>query len=219
MFQLAIFDLDGTLLNTLEDLANASNWALEQYGLPVHEVEQYRYFVGDGIYKLVERMVPIQCRNDAELLMKVKEKFDTYYHQHTKDCTQPYDGVLETLDVLKNRGVSLAVLSNKPHNFAVSLVKEMFGNRFSIVHGQREGYPRKPDKALVEEILTFTGISPENCLYLGDSGVDMQTAKNGGVYAVGALWGFRDKQELYDNGADTVVENFKDLLKFFSSDC
>lgn len=212
MKTLVIFDLDGTLLNTLDDLAAAANHALEEQGLPVHPVEQYKTFVGDGVYKLVERMTPPPLRADTALTGRLKEGFARYYTAHGEDLTAPYPGVLDTLDALRERGVTCAVLSNKPHEFSVPLCKRYFGERLRFVHGQRQGYPRKPDPRLVTELLGLAGVQPEDCLYVGDSGVDMQTAKSAGVFAVGALWGFRAREELEQAGADAFAGSIQDIL-------
>ncbi len=212
MKTLVIFDLDGTLLNTLGDLAAAANHALEEQGLPTHPEERYKTFVGDGVYKLIERITPPALRADAALSARLKEGFDHYYAAHGEDLTAPYPGVLDTLDALRERGVACAVLSNKPHEFSVPLCKRYFGDRFRFVHGQRQGYPRKPDRRLVAELLELAGVQPEDCLYVGDSGVDMQTAKNGGVFAVGALWGFRAREELEQAGADAFASSIEEIL-------
>ncbi len=212
MKKLVIFDLDGTLLNTLEDLAIAGNYALKQSGLPVHPTEAFKQFVGNGVYKLVERMTPENLRADERLLAKLKADFDFWYGAHGEANTAPYDGVIELLDRLAEMGVARAVLSNKPHEFAVPLCQKYFGDRFTVVFGQRQGYPCKPDRMLTAEILEKTGVSPEDAIYVGDSGVDMQTAKNGDLFAVGALWGFRSRAELEENGADAVAERPLDLL-------
>lgn len=213
MTKLVLFDLDGTLLNTINDLAMAANYALERHGLPQHPMEDYKYFVGNGVFKLVERMTPETRRADKKLLESLKSDFDVYYAKHSNDCTKPYDGVPELLDRLHVKGIKCAVLSNKPHEFTELLCKLFFNNRICIAHGHRQGYPHKPDKKLVEEILNLAGVSAEHCVYVGDSGVDMQTAKNAGVCAVGALWGFRSREELEENGADAVISSPLDLQK------
>ncbi len=212
MKTLVIFDLDGTLLNTLDDLAAAANHALAEQELPVHPVEQYKTFVGDGVYKLIERMTPPAQRADTALAARLKEGFDRYYAAHGEELTAPYPGVLDTLDALRERGVICAVLSNKPHEFSVPLCKRFFGDRLRFVHGQRQGYPRKPDRRLVTELLELADAQPEDCLYVGDSGVDMQTAKNAGVFAVGALWGFRTREELEQAGADAFAGSIEEIL-------
>lgn len=211
MKQYAIFDLDGTLLNTLGDLAAACNYALAQKGLPQHPADAYRMFVGNGVAKLVERMTPEGLRGDGMLLAELRRCFDGYYSVHGRDLTRPYDGIPAMLDGLLSRGVKLAVLSNKPHEFVRELVPHYFGGRFVSVYGQRAGFPTKPDPSLVAEVLAALGAAKEETLYLGDSGVDMQTAKNGGVFAVGALWGFRERAELVENGADAVIAGPEEL--------
>lgn len=213
MTRLVIFDLDGTLINSLLDLANAANYTLKQHGLPEHETDEYKYFVGNGIYKLVERMTPESSRSDKMLLASLKSNFDSYYANHSNDCTKPYDGVLDVLDTLRDQGIKCAVLSNKPHEFTAKLCKQYFGSRIDLAIGHREGYPHKPDKALVQEILTHFQVDCEQCLYVGDSGVDMQTAKNAQVFAVGALWGFRSEEELTTNGADVLASSPIKMMK------
>lgn len=152
MKRFAIFDLDGTLLNTLDDLAAASNCALANEGLPQHPVEAYRVFVGNGVAKLIERITPEGLRKDDGLLARLRKSFDVYYSAHGQDLTRPYDGVVPMLDGLLAKGFGLAVLSNKPHGFVQNLTPYYFGQRFRAVYGQREGYPTKPDASLVAEV-------------------------------------------------------------------
>lgn len=214
MKKMIIFDLDGTLLNTLKDLATASNYALEKHGLPTHEVEPYRYFVGNGLYKLVERMIPAECREDVQLKARLKEDFDAYYASHKLDFTKPYDGIIEMLDALRANGIASCVLSNKPDAFTRDLCKLFFGDRLLLARGQRDGWPIKPDASLVRSILEETGFHCDDTAYAGDSGVDMQTAKNGNLFAIGVLWGFRDAQELMENGADRLANSPQELLSY-----
>ena len=217
MTRLVIFDLDGTLLNTLDDLAAAANFALERHGLPGHPTEAYKQFVGNGVFKLVERMTPESRRTDKALLASIKADFDAYYAEHNEDCTKPYDGVLELLDTLRTRGIACTVLSNKPHEFTKVLCSQYFGKRIPLAFGHRQGYPHKPEKALVEEILKLTGIPAEQTVYVGDSGVDMQTAKNAGVYAAGVLWGFRGREELKKYGADALISSPQEQTKIIDA--
>ncbi|MEM1484079.1 HAD family hydrolase [Oscillospiraceae bacterium PP1C4] len=214
MIRLAIFDLDGTLLNTIDDLAQAGNHALGLRGFPTHSHDAYKFFVGDGVYKLIERMTPVQYQDDTNLLAQIKADFDDYYAAHSEDLTAPYEGVLELLRALKERGVTAAVLSNKPHEFTSALCAKIFGDLLAIAHGQRQGYPRKPDRVLIDEILSMTGVSADECIYTGDSGVDMLTAKNAGVFAIGALWGFRPREELEQCGADVLACSPMEILQF-----
>lgn len=214
MKRFAIFDLDGTLLNTLDDLAAASNCALANEGLPQHPVEAYRVFVGNGVAKLIERITPEGLRKDDALLARLRKSFDVYYSAHGQDLTRPYDGVVPMLDGLLAKGFGLAVLSNKPHGFVQNLTPHYFGQRFRAVYGQREGYPTKPDASLVAEVLEALGARAEETVYLGDSGVDMRTAQNGGVFAVGVLWGFRGEAELRENGAQVLLRKPKEIFEY-----
>lgn len=212
--RLAIFDLDGTLLDTLDDLAAASNHALEVCGLPPHPVAAFRMFVGNGAAKLIERMTPAELHT-PELLRRLRAEFDAYYSAHGGELTVPFNGIPQMLNKLESLGVTMVVLSNKPHQFVETFVPDYFGKRFTIVYGQREGFPMKPDKALIEDILEKTGIPADNSVYLGDSGVDMQTARNGKIKAIGALWGYRDRAELEQNGADAVISHPLQFLQYF----
>lgn len=217
MTKLVLFDLDGTLLNTLDDLAHAANFALRRHALPEHSVESYQQFVGNGIVKLVERMTPKEQRGDETLLKALKKDFDAYYAEHSLDCTRPYNGITELLGLLNERGITCVVLSNKPDEFTKSLCERYFGSLISIAIGHREGYPHKPDKALVEEMLRLAGFQGHESIYIGDSGVDMQTAKNAGLFAVGVLWGFRGRDELEENGADILISAPQELLKIIEA--
>lgn len=214
MKKLVIFDLDGTLLNTLDDLAAAGNHLLRAHGWPEHPAERYKLFVGNGVYKLVERMIPADADHSPGALALLRDEYNAYYSAHNADLTAPYPGVPELLGALEQAGAACAVLSNKPHAFTVELCRSLLGERFAVVHGQREGWPTKPDRLLTAEILEETGIRAADTVYVGDSGVDMQTAKNGGLFAVGSLWGFRSEEELRENGADAVAERPLDLLRY-----
>ncbi len=212
MKKYGIFDLDGTLLNTLDDLADASNRALAAMGMPQHPVDAYRYFVGNGVAKLIERMTPEPFRNDPKILAQLRKLFNEWYDVHGKDLTRPYDGILEMLDGLLARGMKLAILSNKPHQFVTAMVPNYFGDRFAVIYGQREGYPTKPDGSLIDLVLKELGAKPEETVYLGDTSVDMETARNGKVFAVGVLWGFRTKEELLESGAQALIAKPQELF-------
>lgn len=200
-----IFDLDGTLLDTLADLANASNRALERLGYPTHPVEAYRMFVGDGARKLCERMLPAQARTDGEI-EQARRLFDLEYQGHLFDCTRPYPGIEELLDALQGQGILLGVVSNKPDAFVQAIVRRYFPNRFPAVAGQQGGRV-KPDPSGVNEVLRRFSLSPEQTLYVGDSGVDMQTAKNARTHSCGVSWGFRGREELEQAGAEFVIDH------------
>lgn len=207
MTRLVIFDLDGTLLDTIGDLAVSCDAVLERHGLPRHSYEAYRGFVGNGILRLVERAIPEELRT-PERVAAVRRDFVDYYTEHIDAHTHPYDGIPELLRDLADRGVGLAVASNKFQAGTEKLVRLFFGDiRFVAVLGQREGVPLKPDPAVVREILVKTGVAPGETLYVGDSGVDMRTAAAAGIRSVGVAWGFRSRAELEESGAWRIVEH------------
>ena len=152
MIKAVIFDLDGTLLDTLEDLANACNYALKSCGFKIHHVKDYIRFVGNGRYKLIERIVPDKYKEDKEVINKVLRLFDEYYGEHMVDMTKPYDGIIEMINKLKEKSVKIAVVSNKPHEFAEDVVRRYFGDAFEITYGQRPNHPTKPDPKTVYEV-------------------------------------------------------------------
>ena len=206
MTKLLIFDLDGTLLNSLQDLAASTNYALRQHGYPTHELPAFRYFVGNGINKLLERALPEKERTHENML-KIREDFMAYYAVHKADFTTPYDGIYDLLKALKRHHLLLAVASNKYHEATRELIPEYFGEGlFDFVYGQREGIPVKPNPTIVFDIMKEAGVTKEEVLYVGDSGVDMQTAVNSGVTSVGVTWGFRDRKELLANGAQYIAD-------------
>lgn len=214
MIKLVIFDLDGTLLDTIEDLANATNHALSQFRFPVHPVEAYRFFVGNGVNKLLERAAPEVHRN-ADTVSMLKHEFIKYYVTHAEDCTKPYPGIPELLTELAQKDIRLAVASNKMHDATVQLVKKYFPDiEFTAVFGQRDGFPIKPDPEILDTIINNAGIEKNEILYVGDSGVDVMTALNAKVPFMGVLWGFRPRKELEELGAKQFAETTKDILDF-----
>lgn len=211
--ELVIFDLDGTLLDTIGDLAAACNVVLERRGLPLHTYEQYCHFVGNGIMRLVERALPEELRT-PEYVARVRADFVEYYTAHIDLLTKPYDGIEELVGELARRGVRMAVASNKFQAGTEKLIRRFFPSvAFDAVFGQRAGVPLKPDPAIVEEILTLTGTARERVLYVGDSGVDMETAAAAGVRSAGVTWGFRDRAELETAGARHIVDRPAELLE------
>ena len=211
MKQLVIFDLDGTLLDTVADLANATNQALEQCGYPTHPVEAYYQFVGNGINKLFARALPAEVSNE-ENVQRIRELFVPYYNVHNADCSHPYPGIVDLLCELQERGVLLAVASNKYHEATLRLVRHFFPDIcFAAIYGQREGVPIKPAPDVVYDILRDTGVKKEDTLYVGDSGVDMQTAGSAGIESVGVTWGFRGEDELHGCGAVHLVHKADDI--------
>lgn len=207
-----ILDLDGTLLNTLDDLADSANYTMEQMGYPTHPVESFRYFVGDGVPKLLERCLPEDKRTE-ENIQTARRIFSDYYNVHFADKTKPYDGIPELLKKLKESGVKMAVASNKSDEFTLALVKRFFGNSFNMVQGGKADVPKKPAPDIVYGIMDKLGAASENTYFAGDSNVDMYTAKNAGITAIGCLWGFRTKEELLEGGADFLAENPLDIYK------
>lgn len=212
MKKLVIFDLDGTLLNTIADLAAATNQALQQEGFPTHETDAYRFFVGNGINKLFERALPEQERTEKNIL-KIRSLFIPYYDVHNADLSRPYPGIPELLAALQQKGIMLGVASNKYQAATQKLIAHYFPNiSFVEVLGQREGIPAKPDPSIVNDILAKAGVEREEALYVGDSNVDMQTAHNAGVTAVGVAWGFRPRTELEALHPAHILEKAEDLL-------
>lgn len=213
MKKLVIFDLDGTLLNTIADLAAATNQALEKLHFPLHSTQAYLRFVGNGINKLFERALPPAARTQENVL-RVRALFVPYYNAHGADLTKPYEGIVSLLEALQNRGLKLAVASNKYQEATAQLVKHYFSTiAFSAVLGQREGLPTKPDPLFVQEILKQTGVAAADTLYVGDSDVDMQTARNAGVDACAVTWGFRTPAELAAYQPKYMAQVPADILK------
>ncbi|HIX74484.1 MAG TPA: HAD family hydrolase [Candidatus Parabacteroides intestinipullorum] len=213
MKKLVIFDLDGTLLNTIYDLAQSTNFALTENGFPTHEVAEYNYFVGNGINKLFERALPEGERTEANIA-RIREKFLIHYDQHNADKSRPYEGIPELLETLDKRGILLAVASNKYQAATQKLVAHFFPQiHFAAIFGQREGVPTKPNPQIVEDILGITNIGINETLYVGDSGVDMQTAHNSNVEACGVTWGFRPIKELEQFHPAHIVHTPEEILK------
>lgn len=206
MKRLVIFDLDGTLLNTIADLANSTNHALNQLGYPTHEPEEYNFMVGNGINKLFERALP-EGEKTEENVLRVRREFIPYYDQHNADESRPYPGIPELLETLQAKGIQLAVASNKYQAATEKLIAHYFPNiKFIAVFGQRDGVNVKPDPTIVEDILRISGTPKQEVLYVGDSGVDMQTARNAGVTACGVTWGFRPLAELESFNPRYIIE-------------
>jgi len=212
-YEAVIFDLDGTLVDSLEDLADSMNFVLESAGLPKHDTQAYKYFVGEGMEKLVFNALPENFR-DRETVKIYTEKMKEEYNRRWNIKTRPYKNIPQLLDALSRMKTHMAVLSNKPDKFTKLIVKELLPSwNFEIILGQKEGIPRKPDPAGALMIASSLSIDPGKFIYLGDSGIDMQTASNAGMFAVGALWGFRKKEELIAHGAKALIEDPLELLK------
>lgn len=207
-----IFDMDGTVANTLTSIAGFGNAALEAHRLKTFPVDRYRTFVGNGADILMRRMLTAAKGTFTEEDVKTLRKtYDALYESDpTKDVT-PYPGIVELLQKMRENNVKAAVLSNKPDNMTCYIAEKLFTGLFDVVHGQRKGVPKKPDPSAALLLCEELGVTPAECLYVGDSGVDMQTGQNAGLFTAGVTWGFRDEKELEENGADTLVHNAEEL--------
>ena len=209
-----IFDLDGTLINTIDDLGQACNYALSACGFPTHKIEDYPRLVGNGINKLIERALPEEHRNEATVL-RVREYFVPFYDEHNCDLTRPYDGIPELLQTLKAAGHTLAVASNKYQAATEKIVAQLFPGVFDVVLGEREGIPRKPDPQIVWDIIhrlspLASNLSP--IYYIGDSLVDAETAKAAGVRFAACTWGFCTREQLESASPEYMVDHPLDIL-------
>ncbi|WPB78216.1 HAD family hydrolase [Archangium violaceum] len=211
----ALFDLDGTLLDSLHDIGAAMNHALTTHGLPVHPLADYRRFVGEGVRVLVARAVPPGRQEHHEAVMA---SYKAFYDEHFLDHTRPYPGVREVLARLQGEGVKLAVLSNKPDAATRRLVEALLPDvRFGAVYGERSGVPRKPDPTAALGIAAELGVAPGDCAFIGDTAVDMDTARAAGMYSVGVTWGFRGVEELQAHGARALAHSSDELLQALAS--
>lgn len=212
-----LFDLDGTLLDTLEDLGNAMNRVLERYGFPQHPLESYRYFVGDGMESLVRRAIP-QNRRDQPLLSECVAAMQEEYGRRWMERTHPYTGIPELLTALAARGIKMAIFSNKQDEFTQITVNRFLSRwPFEVVVGARPSVPKKPDPTIPLQISRSMNIPPSALLYAGDTSTDMLTANAAGMYAVGVLWGFREADELLGSGAKVLVEKPVEILHLLAS--
>lgn len=215
MKRAVIFDLDGTLSDTIASIKYCADRAIAPFGYGPFPESDYKYFIGDGAANLIRRA--LAAAGDVELV-HFDRAFGLYKQYFAADCmyqVKPYKGIPELLEALKDRGVKLAVLSNKPHDQTVDVVGSLFGRGyFDVIQGQKEGVPIKPDPGGVFEILKELGLDPADILYIGDTATDMRTGKSAGAFTVGALWGFRDRRELEESHADAVIEEPCGLLEF-----
>ena len=217
-FQLAIFDLDGTLLDSVADIASSTNYALQKLGFPIHPVAAYKSFVGNGIAKLFERALPEQHRN-IENIERMRPLFKAWYADHMTESTRPFAGLPKLLRDLHSKGIKLAVASNKYHEATCDLVAHFFPELpFVAVLGHREGYAPKPDPSIVNEILALSKVPAQATLYIGDSGVDMQTALNSGTTACGVSWGLRPRNELESFQPQFMVDTIDQLRELLLAD-
>lgn len=206
-----IFDLDGTLIDSIKDISICANKVLEELNHPTHKMEDFKYFIGDGAKELMRRCLPQNLED--EHVEEALALFKNYYSNNIHNNTKPFDGINELLEQLQEKGYSLNVLSNKPHEFTVQYVNNLFSNfSFDEVHGQKDGFPRKPSPEGALKIAQSLKTEPQEIYYIGDTSTDMQTAKNSNMIAIGVLWGIRDEDELRKNGADYIITEPKQLL-------
>lgn len=214
-YKLIVFDLDGTILDTIEDLTDSVNYALNRFNYPERTIDEIRDFVGNGIYKLIERAVP--QNTEKEDVQRVFSAFDSHYKLNNSNKTKPYNGINLLIDKLKERGFLLAVVSNKAHSAVKTLCSNYFNGKFDIVFGEREGIPKKPSPQSLNEVISLLGVLPEQTLYVGDSDVDILTAKNAGVDLCTVTWGFRAKDFLIKMGGKMLVDSIEQLEKIIYS--
>lgn len=210
LYQTVIFDLDGTLLNTLDDLAAATNYALAQHTLPLRTTEEVRWFVGNGIRKLIERAVPEGTPQPEQ--EEVYATFNEYYKLHCNDKTQAYDGVMELLNALRKAGVKTAIVSNKADYGVQALTKQYFSGKLDAACGERSGIAKKPAPDMLFAVMQMLNATKETTIYVGDSDTDLATACNAGVACVGACWGFRGREFLLAHGAKLLAETPAEVL-------
>ncbi|MCD7949381.1 MAG: HAD family hydrolase [Erysipelotrichaceae bacterium] len=208
MIKGCIFDLDGTLANTLLDLAFSANKVLEMHHLPIHDISDYNLFVGNGVKKLMERALGDE---HLDILDECLRDFYRIYDEHLLDNTKAYDGIIELVDELYNDGILLAVVTNKPHHNAVKLTEYLFPHKFISIYGNQNIYPVKPCPDSLYLALNDMQLSEDDCIFIGDSNVDVQTAKNAHMPCIGVAWGFRGRKELEAAGADYVIDKANEI--------
>lgn len=207
-----IFDLDGTLIDSLNDIAICANQVLKQFDLPVHEIEEYKNFVGGGAEILIRNCTP--SNTSEEKISKILKSFKEIYEINLHSNTKPYDGIFELMKNLHTQNIQIGVLSNKPHEFTVKYVEKFFSEyNIKESHGQKKDVPKKPNPSAAIDIAKNFNIKCQDIFFIGDSDVDIKTAKNAGMIAVGVSWGFRGTKELIENGADYIVKTPQDILK------
>ncbi len=216
MIQNAIFDLDGTLLNTIDDIAASANWVCERNGWPTFSVEEYKYMVGHGIPSLVHNFTPEALRDD-DTLAGARAQFSARYAAHREDATAPFDGIMDMLRTLRANGVKCSVFSNKADGLCQMLMRDYFADAIHLVRGQLGDTPLKPDPTGMLALMERGNMNPETTVFIGDSDVDMETAKNAGVASVAVLWGFRKKEELLAAGATIFAETPAELATLLTA--
>lgn len=217
-FKGIIFDLDGTLVNSLEDIADSMNKVLMNHGFPIHDIDAYKYFIGNGIKNLVRKTIPDAQRNEA-LIEECYKSMTEIYSRNYLNKTKPYHGIKELLSELSKLNLKLAVLSNKTDDFTKKIIAKFFPDiNFTDVRGLTNEAYKKPDPKAAIEIAAEFKLHPDEIVYIGDTSVDMQTAVNAGMYPAGVLWGFREKEELLTHGAQFILEQPMDLFKLLKQE-
>ena len=215
-FKACVFDLDGTLCDSVESMADCANHTMRDFGLREATVQDYKVFVGDGVDMLIKRLLRFAGDEEGVHFEEVKKRYMEYFDKGCLYHVKPYSGITETLKELKAQGARLAVLSNKPHENTKAVIRSVFGEGiFDWVQGQSDAFPRKPDPAGALYIAEQFGVKPEECMYMGDTGTDMKTGTSAHMYTVGVEWGFRDAEELWENGADVVVKSAEELADIY----
>lgn len=217
IFKTAIFDMDGTLVNTLEDISDGVNEMLAHYNLPPRTFEEIKNFVGNGARKLIERSLPAEKSSDKNFVQETLEYYDGSYARHALNKTKPYDGIMEFLSKLEEKKIPLAICTNKQKFAAVKIAEKILSPiKFFEIVGDEPGKKRKPDPTRALEIAKKIGVQPSDVAYFGDTAVDMETARNAGFFSIGVTWGFRSKNELEESGAKIIVNHPKEILQKIS---
>lgn len=216
MVKAVLFDLDGTLADSLIDLSISTNYAIGKFGYKPQPTESFKLFAGDGIPKMIERALPEDTDKKNEV-GKIMPVFLNYYGNHFCDNTTAYEGVVELIDNLKHRGIAVAVVTNKAQEMAEKVVLKLYGNRFDLILGKRDGVPPKPDPTATLMAMSKLNVKPNECIFVGDSKMDVMAGVNSGAYPIGVLWGFRDEEELISGGAKRLIEKPQELLAIIDS--
>ncbi|MBD5412311.1 MAG: HAD family hydrolase [Treponema sp.] len=215
-YKLLIFDMDGTILNTLEDIATSTNYALKVHRFPERTREEIRAFVGNGTFLLIERACP--AGTDEKTIRAVYETFTPHYNEHCSERTKPYSGIIKAIETIRSMGIKTAVLSNKPDAAVKELCKKWFPNLFDYEIGSRPNVPNKPAPDSVNEIISRLSLKKDEVAYIGDSDVDVETASNANIDCIGVEWGFRGREFLLQHGAKVTVKNAEELLEYFKTE-